>query len=58
MIPVRELPYGPAAHIAASRGRTDGSIRPIRRTSKKPLAFHGASTDGKRAGRFSAGKVL
>ena len=27
MAPIRELPYGPAAHIAAPRGRTDGSIR-------------------------------
>ena len=26
--PIRELPYGPAANLAAARGRTDGSIRP------------------------------
>ena len=27
VVPVRELPYGPAASDAASQGRTDGSIR-------------------------------
>jgi len=37
-----------AAIIAATRGRTDGSIRLCVKASKIPLASSGASTDGKR----------
>jgi hypothetical protein len=44
VVPVRELPYGPAAN-GCMRGRTDGSIR-HRATRQKPLASKGASTDG------------
>lgn len=46
MDPVRELPYGPAASGAASEaGQMAASdhVQPF----KKPLASHGASTDGK-----------
>ncbi|MDP9415006.1 MAG: hypothetical protein M3Q08_13185, partial [Pseudomonadota bacterium] len=43
--PVRELPYRLAAHIAAPRSRTDGSIRLRADTRQKPLALTGASTD-------------
>ena len=45
--PVRELPYRLAAHIAAIRSRTDGSIRPRANAHQKSLASTGASTDGK-----------
>jgi hypothetical protein len=46
--PVRELPYRLAAHIAALRSRTDGSIRLRANAHQKSLASTGASTDGKR----------
>lgn len=53
MDPVRELPYGPAASGAASEaGQMAASD--YGRTFKKPLASYGASTDGKRTGRFWA----
>ena len=57
MVPVRELPYGPAAYRCIT-GRTDGSIRLRVRTSRKPLATEGASTDGKRTARFKVVAVV
>jgi transposase len=52
-VPVRELPYGPAAQKTAPGGRTDGSIRLRAKSLKIPLASEGASTDGKRTSQFS-----
>ena len=44
MVPVRELPYRPAAP-SLHQSRTDGSIRQRANPPKKPLALGGASTD-------------
>lgn len=41
VVPIRELPYGPAAIIAATRGRTDGSIRLRAKHSKYRLRHSG-----------------
>ena len=47
VVPVRELPYGPAASSAASEAGQMAASDYVQ-TSKIPLASFGASTDGKR----------
>ncbi|WP_373475957.1 hypothetical protein, partial [Sphingorhabdus sp.] len=51
VVPVRELPYGPAAMLHQEAGQMAASD--YMHPSQKPLASLGASTDGKLTLRFS-----